>query len=93
MPWESTGKKPGKRPHAPYKVAITLLYGVGIPGVKRMGDGQIVCTIKPLSQSLRMTGRHIKEHMQKLKEWGVVTELEIERTYFVARLAAPKGFA
>jgi hypothetical protein len=39
-----------------------------------------------------MTGLQMKRDMKQLEEWGVVEELEIERTFFIARFRESRIF-
>lgn len=90
MPWEPTGKKPGKQAQAHFKLAAILLYGMGIPGVTWLGRGRLYCQMAPLIQHTRMTGIHIKEHLARLQDIGIVEELEMNRGNFVVKLKQPR---
>ena len=89
MPWEPTGKKPGKQAHGHFKLAAILMYGMGIPGVKALGKGRLYCQMAPLIQHTRMTGVMIKKHLTRLQNIGIIDELEMNRGNFLVRIKQP----
>jgi hypothetical protein len=89
MPLEPTGKKAGKRPIMPYKLATILMYGI-VPGVKVLGPGLIYANYNELGHYVRMTNHNIKLHLELLKEWGVVEDIIVKRGSCVIKFKQPR---
>lgn len=89
MPWQTTGEKPGKRPHIPYKVGMALLYGY-VPGVKPMGNGVVFITIKDFTHHLRLQHNTLNSAIEFLHEWGVIKEYDRSRDSYVVKMNHPR---
>ena len=84
MPWQTTGRKAGKRPYLPYKVAITLMYGY-LPGVRPVEDGMVFLEIKDYVHEMRMQHNQLCNALELLSEWGVLEIVDRSKTSYLLK--------
>lgn len=88
MPRPNPTQRRGKRPHLPFKLAVTLLYG-HVPGVKRLGDGRLLVTTRELAKYLTSSNQDLVRRFKVLEEWGLLAELEIDKHTILVTLLPP----
>lgn len=81
----------GKRPTLPQVLAVTLLYGQ-VPGIRRLGGGKLLVTFAELGRHLSATTTDLKARLMLLLAWGVLKDLDIDRSTAIVWLATPLGF-
>lgn len=75
----------------PYKLMVSLMYA-NHKCVTRTADGTVVVAVAPWAKSLKIKPAYIRGHLEDLVGVGLVTKLHWHHTYFVATLAAPRGY-
>lgn len=86
-----SGKKPGKRPHLVHVLAVKLLYG-RVPGIKRLGNGKLLVTVRELAADIRCTGPELKRRMRRLEEWGVIKKIDMDKHTALLHMTKPLGW-
>lgn len=92
MPRTPSGDKPGRRPHLPFKLLVTLLYG-HVPGVRRMGSGRMLVTVRDLANYLRTSGFDLKCRFKKLEDWGLFEKMEMDKHTVLVTVRPPIDWA
>jgi hypothetical protein len=81
----------GRGPAAPYRLLTLLLYG-RVPGIKRLGNGVVIVNTTELAQFMRIQNNRLRFYAEKLDEWGVIEDAELNQGNIVITLARPLGW-